>query len=262
MLLESKKAYTAALAFFFAVQALLLSACSSSIAATLSESGASLARAAFSAEFSPAAERVAQSFLGQEAAFDKAAIENAFAAIEFPSPASVAVEGNGLGSLKIEFSKINLDEGIFLNLTDGNTRAFNLDRRAERFTITLTEETIAKTVAALPSELFEYADLLMAPVLTGEVMTEEEYLSLIAAAYGPQAATELKACSFELTMQCPGEVVGASAREFAGGSLGGASSPASDVKAAASGREAHFAIPAVKVFALSCPLQLVVTFRA
>ena len=262
MLLESKKTQGKAAALLSAVAALLFSACTSSIAVTLSESGSSLASAAFSAEFSPAAERAAQAFLGQDAVFDKAAIERAFAAIDFPSPTTVSVEGEGLGRLKIEFSRINLDERIFLNLTDGNTRAFNLDRRAKRFAITLTKETIAKTVAALPSELFEYADLLMAPVLTGESMSEEEYLGLIAAAYGPQSATDLKACSFELTVQCPGEVVAAFTREFAGGSLGGASSPAADVDAAASGAEARFTIPAVKVFALSSPLQLVVTFRA
>ena len=265
MRLESKKACKrgeAALCvtFLAGLLAALLSACSSSLDARLSADSASFESAAFTAELSPAAKRLAQAFLGQEAVFDKERIEEAFAAIDFPSPASVSVDGDGGGQLKIEFSRINLDEGIFLSLADGGTRAFSLDAGEKTLAITLTRETIAKTIAALPNELFEYADLLMAPVLTGERMSEEQYLSLIAAAYGPQAAAELKGRSFELTVQCPGKVTAASAREFAAGALGGASSPAADVQAESKGNIARFSIPAVKVFVLSSPLQLVVGF--
>ena len=257
MLLENKKGQCNAAAHICAAAAaLILSACTTSLEARLSDGSASIESARLSAGFSPAAERVAQSFLGHGAVFNQAAIESAFDAIEFPSPASVAVEGAGGDQLKLEFSRINLDEGIFLTLTDSGTKAFDLDAKKKSLVITLTEETIAKIVAALPQELFEYADLLMAPALTGERMTEDEYLSLIAAAYGPQATADLKSCSFAIAVQCPGEVIASSAREFADGSLGGASSPAAGVDAAASGAEARFAIPAVKVLALSCPLQL------
>ena len=257
MLSENKKPHLkAALLCAAAAAATFFAACTSSIEARLSGASPALESAAFSAEFSPTAERIARTFLGQEAVFDKPSIEAAFAAIAFPSPASVSV-GNAGERLRMDFLRINLNEGVFLELADGDTRAFNLEPERKRFAITLTKEIVAKTIAVLPQELFEYADLLMAPVLTGERMSEEEYLDLIAAAYGPQAAAELKACAFELTVQCPAKVTAASAREFAAGTLGGASSPASDVEAAAQGNDARFAIPAVKVFALSSPLELV-----
>ena len=258
MLLENKKVQGKAGLLCACVAAALLAACTSSLEARLSGTGPALERAAFSAELSPAAERLAGAFLGQEAIFEAAAIEAAFEAIPFPSPASVRVEGKGGDKLKLEFLRINLNEGIFLNLTDGDTKAFDAGKNS--FAITLTKETIAKTVAALPAELFEYVDLLMIPVLTGESMSEDEYIALISAAYGPQAAAELAASSFALTVQCPAKVTGASAREFAAGTLGGASAPAAHVEAKAAGTEARFAIPAVKVFTLSCPLQLVVEF--
>ena len=239
--------------------AALLSGCASSLDEKLSDNSPSLERAAFSAELSPVAERIAQSFLGQEAVFDSAAIEAAFAAIAFPSPKSVSV-GNEGERLRLDFLGINLDEGIFLELNDGGTRAFSLDAGKGSLVITLTKEIVAKTTAALPAELFEYADLLMAPVLTGERMTEEEYIGLIAAAYGPQAAAELRTCAFELAVQCPAAVTRASAREPASLSLGAAYGPASGVRATSSGAQARFLIPAAKVFALSSPLQLVVEF--
>ncbi len=260
MRLETEKnaAIKAAIAFaaIAATVLLLLSACSSSLDVRVSGDAAAFESAAFSAGFSPAAERLAQAFLGQEAVFDRAAIEKAFDTIDFPSPASVRVQGDGDKRLEIEFSRINLDSGIFTTLTDGDTKVFDIDAGEKRLVITLSRETVAKTIAALPAELFEYADLLMAPVLTGESITEEEYLALIGAAYGPQAASELESCSFRLAVQCPAEVVRASAREFAGGALSGSAAPAAGVEAEASGSEARFIIPAAKVFALSYPLQL------
>lgn len=252
----NKKACTRGAAALCAAAAIALSACASSLSLQVAGNSLSLEGASFSSELSDAAQRLSATFLGQEAIFDKKTIEEAFAAIDFPSPAAVTVEGEGGERLRLEFSTINLESGIFLKLTDGDAKAFDLDAGKKRLLVTLTRETVAKTIASLPDELFEFADLLMAPVLTGERMTEEEYLILIAAAYGPQAARELEACSLLLTVRCPDDVIEASAREFAGGALGGNPVHADDVAVKAKGAEASFAIPAVKFFTLSSPLQL------
>ncbi len=236
-----------------------LSACSASFGARISADGDSFESAVFSASLSPLAERLAQSFSGRQTAFNKQRIENAFASIDFPSPASVSIKNDGSQRLEMEFGRISLDSGIFLTLVDGNTKAFDLDEN--RLLVTLSRKIIAKTIQALPKELFEYADFLMAPVLTGGYLSEDEYIDLIAAAYGPQAASELKSCSFTLSVQCPSRVIEASAREFPSTTLSGRPIRASGVQAQPRGNEARFVIPAVKLFTLSSPLQLEVRWE-
>ncbi|MBR5645093.1 MAG: hypothetical protein IKX23_00445 [Treponema sp.] len=48
-----------------------------------------------------------------------------------------------------------------------------------------------------------FMDLLMAPVFTGEEMTDSEYISLIGSVYGKSVAEELKSSSFKLTLKNP-----------------------------------------------------------
>lgn len=48
-----------------------------------------------------------------------------------------------------------------------------------------------------------FMDLLMAPVFTGEEMTDTEYILLIGSVYGKSVADELKNSSFKLTLKNP-----------------------------------------------------------
>ena len=58
--------------------------------------------------------------------------------------------------------------------------------------IHLSKENLTKLYEYLPFELQSYIDMLMSPSFTGEEMTDEEYLDLIASVYGQKLSDEVK----------------------------------------------------------------------
>ncbi|TYT79395.1 hypothetical protein [Treponema phagedenis] len=74
----------------------------------------------------------------------------------------------------------------------------------------LAPEDLKEIHALLPDESKEYADLLMAPVFTGEELSVDEYKAVVFSAYGEKIAKELTQSSFDFTIRCPGKVQTAS----------------------------------------------------
>lgn len=70
-------------------------------------------------------------------------------------------------------------------------------------TVTITPEAMQHTVSLLPSETADTFDLLMAPVLTGEEMSPDEYCDLMAVVYGDSIADELKTSQLTLSLETP-----------------------------------------------------------
>ncbi|QTQ17077.1 hypothetical protein [Treponema parvum] len=56
----------------------------------------------------------------------------------------------------------------------------------------LSPETLQSLLKIMPQDLQTCADLLMAPVFTGEAMTQKEYKELIGSVYGQEIASELE----------------------------------------------------------------------
>lgn len=78
-----------------------------------------------------------------------------------------------------------------------------VETTARSIRITCTPESIQHLVSLLPSETADTFDLLMAPVLTGENMTADEYIDLVGIVYGESIADELKASRLTLTLDTP-----------------------------------------------------------
>lgn len=73
----------------------------------------------------------------------------------------------------------------------------------------LSPRVFAALLGRLPADTAAYADLLMAPVITGEELSQEAYLSLIAAVYGSGAASTLALSSVTVEITAPSAVVSA-----------------------------------------------------
>jgi hypothetical protein len=69
--------------------------------------------------------------------------------------------------------------------------------------ITLSPDTIPEILALLPRDTIASMDFLMAPLLTGEKMSEADYKTLIASVYGQTIARELSESVFELVFTAP-----------------------------------------------------------
>ncbi len=69
--------------------------------------------------------------------------------------------------------------------------------------LTFSPEVIQDIVSLLPPETVDTFDLLLAPVLTGERMTPEEYVELIGVMYGGKVAAELENAKLTLELHTP-----------------------------------------------------------
>ncbi len=122
-----------------------------------------------------------------------------------------------------------------------NAQLFYLERMASRkggrLTISLKREEAPDLLLALSPEITDYLTALMAPVVTGEILTASEYLEIVAAAYGQAVADEIAAGSVEAIIDLPEEPV-----ELAGGK--------------ARGKSAVFSVPLLDILLLEKDIEL------
>jgi len=76
--------------------------------------------------------------------------------------------------------------------------------------IKFSPQIITEALNFMPEETRTYADLLMAPVFTGEKMTPDEYLFLLSMVYGETLANELAKSVFFVELSAPSAVKQAS----------------------------------------------------
>lgn len=77
--------------------------------------------------------------------------------------------------------------------------------------LNLSANIIQKILETIPSETAEYIELLSAPILTGEIMTPEEYSELMAAVYGEKAVTALNTSKVFITVNTEKPITNVSA---------------------------------------------------
>ena len=76
-------------------------------------------------------------------------------------------------------------------------------RKDNQLTLNVSPETMVAFAQSLPEEFLVYMSMLAAPVFTGEPMTQEEYLGLIAALYGQPLADEIEQADIKITLESP-----------------------------------------------------------
>lgn len=70
-------------------------------------------------------------------------------------------------------------------------------------TLTLSPDTLQEVLGMIPPETRDLAELLMAPVFTGEDLQTDEYLDILSAAYGERASEEIAASRCTLRIKAP-----------------------------------------------------------
>ncbi len=85
--------------------------------------------------------------------------------------------------------------------------------------VTFSPRIITEALYIMPEETRSYADLLMAPVFTGETMTPDEYLFLLSMVYGETLAAELAKSDFIVEILAPSLIKQASLSDSSLGSV-------------------------------------------
>ncbi|OJF77314.1 MAG: hypothetical protein BKP49_02270 [Treponema sp. CETP13] len=106
------------------------------------------------------------------------------------------------------------------------------------FTWIITPETMKEIIALTPEETRSYVDLLMAPIITGEELTSQEYNNLIASMYGSTLATKLSSSVVTISFTTPNEITSATLEPQNCGSV--------EIK----GKNAEFTLPLDKFLSL------------
>ena len=171
-----------------------LSACAPSLKLAVSENGA--AGIAFSSNFSPLGASLIRRFTGVESGttelFDRQAV-------------AAGLRDAGISPETLSFPE---DSGISFSGTvqEPETLPGNLfirDRQNRAITMTISPESVNAFVDLLPPDTRDLLDLFMAPVFTGEILDREEYLEILAAAYGEKAAAEVASSVCTIHIRTP-----------------------------------------------------------
>lgn len=91
----------------------------------------------------------------------------------------------------------------------------------KKFSVKLTPKYMQQLLTYLPEDNTGYADLLMAPLFTGEEMDEEEYVDTVAVVYGRKLADEAKTFQFKFQISVPGEITWVYAPKYAKATIKG-----------------------------------------
>lgn len=73
----------------------------------------------------------------------------------------------------------------------------------KKLSISLNKTNLLEFYSNLPQDLQTSLDLFMSPTFTGEKMTNEEYIELIAEVYGQELADEFSAATLKITVESP-----------------------------------------------------------
>lgn len=101
----------------------------------------------------------------------------------------------GLKNVKVsstERTKLNVAFTGKFEFIEGGTNSLNLK---------LNPESVKKFASSLGSEFNSIMDLFMAPVITGEELSREDYMETLAAIYGKELSDDLAKSTIELTLE-------------------------------------------------------------
>jgi hypothetical protein len=90
------------------------------------------------------------------------------------------------------------------------------DGAGSRCLISLSRETGPEALSLLSPEISGYLNALMAPLATGEVLSKDEYLALVATVYGKTLADEIAGSRIRASIDFPGPVQSVKGGSFSG----------------------------------------------
>jgi len=160
-----------------------------------------------------------------------------------PGVRTISLKNTGSSSLEGNLSLSNV--GNFLSAEAAKSRfityAEGQGAGASSINIALDRNSAPDVISRLAPEIEDYLSALMAPVVTGETSTTQEYLDLVASVYSRALADEIAAARIRLSIEFPRAVTAVQ-----GGT--------------ASGKRAEFEVPLVDILVLEHPLLYVVSW--
>jgi hypothetical protein len=111
-----------------------------------------------------------------------------------------------------------------------------------RCTISITREMGPNMLSLVSPEIAEYLEALMAPIATGEELSNSEYLEAVASIYGAGISDEIAQSSIQASIDFPGSIQSVKNGKY-------------------SGRRAEFDIPVLDLLVLEKPLSYEVVWR-
>jgi len=228
--------------FFTLSLAALFFSCSARIDGVVREGGAAELKLQTALEPRTAALiRSMRGFMGEannEPVLDGPAISGSMDAA--PGVRSVSFMNTGPEAMEGGISISNV--GDFLDSGGGNRLiTFTEGRETSSIVVTLDRNSAPEIISRLSTEVEEYLQALMAPVVLGEPDTRLEYIALISAVYGRPLANEISEAKIRASIEFPRAI-----KTISGGT--------------ATGRQAQFEVPLLDVLVLESPLQYEVSW--
>ena len=112
---------------------------------------------------------------------------------------------NGFSQVKAS-SKKGSDLTVTMTDKNGKSALFTsgvVSVKDGKLNASLSPQSLVKFYKAADSQTVMFLDMLLAPIFNDEVMTQEEYLEVLASFYGEEIAEEMKNSSFRITLKNP-----------------------------------------------------------
>ncbi len=220
---------------------ILLAACSPSLVITVHPDDS--ADIAFSANPSPAGSSLTRRVTGADddatPLYDRDAVSEGLSGMGIRLETLSFPSGDGLAFSGSVSSLAHIPGGALVRTAS-----------PEGITLSLSPESVNAVLGKLPTGTQDILELLMAPILTGEQLSREEYRDILAAAYGERAAEELATASCTIHLRTPQPVRSAV--------FSGPDSVSVPIEYA--GNTVSAAIPLDLLLTLSAPLNLTVSW--
>ena len=181
--------------------------------------------------------RSLQSFAGEASdapILDGMSISLSMAAV--PGVRTVSIRNTSSSALEGSISISNVE--YFFAEGDSNNRfiSYKAGPGGSSMVITLDRNSAPELIARLSPEIGEYLSALFAPVVLGDNIDRQEYLSLLASIYGRPLADEIAAAGILVRIEFPRQIIAVQ-----GGNH--------------TGRQAEFNIPVLDILVLESPLH-------
>ncbi len=115
------------------------------------------------------------------------------------------MSSNGFSQVKAS-SKKGADLTVTMTDKNGKSALFTsgvVSVKDGKLNASLSPQSLVKFYKTADSQTVMFLDMLLAPIFNDEVMTQEEYLEVLASFYGDEIADEMKNSSFRITLKNP-----------------------------------------------------------
>ncbi|MCL2411022.1 MAG: hypothetical protein FWC97_05190 [Treponema sp.] len=132
-----------------------------------------------------------------------------------PGVASVTLRNTSPSALEGQIRIARINE--FLSSVDG-TAFINFEQGSSggRIIVTINRDNGPVIIDLLSPEIYDFLNALMAPIVTGEILTAEEYLDIIASFYNPGISEEIALSRILVSVEFPGAITSLRGGTFSG----------------------------------------------